>query len=198
MSYANDVTLTPEQRQSIEQSIIDIFNEIEEVKPDEHTLDSSDNVLKLIQKLFEKRGFVSADRHFAYSNLTKILKDCCRVEDDLKTFKELGYRSPKLFMQEMEQGEHLALTYDDILKRKEEVERDFQGFVGSLKSQTKIEDVSEERLHSIKEQLETLAQASESYAFIEETRGFFCKEVLTAYRKHLIEYYEGCFFKIPE
>lgn len=192
---AHSITNTQYDIEAIERNILSILDEMDDIEPNAQTLDSSDNVVEIVRILAKDRDTLSLNRKHAHANLIKIARDCAYMEKKLKVFGLVAVRTPKRFMREMLEGKHLGLSFEDILEKKQEADQALLDFAEESKTQVKIKDLDDEKLSSFKAELEALSENVENYAFVEDTSGFFCYEVLAAYKKHLFDTYDNCFFE---
>lgn len=179
---------------AIEQLFTEMFSEAETLVA-QNPLSSSECLGQHIDHLDAKREKINASQRFALQGLQNILKDCAILEAKLKEFGLIGSRSPKQFLQQIDSSNHPELTLPMLQAKKVSAKEQLQAVIDNAQHSEAIKDKTDAELIAFTNNLKTLIERNENYAFIDETNGFFCREVLIAYRQHLEESYEDVLFK---
>ncbi|MGP9666544.1 hypothetical protein [Psychrobacter sp. AOP31-A1-22] len=180
--------------EAVEQLFTDIFNDGEALAA-QNPLSSSEVLGQHIDHLDTKQPKINASQRFALQGMQSILKECAVLEAKLKEFGLIGSRSPKQFLQNINPITNPELTLPILIEKREDVESQLQSVIDNAEHNEEVKDKSDAELIAFTNNLKYLIEKRENYAFIEETKGFFCREVLLAYRKHLEESYEDVLFR---
>lgn len=180
--------------EAVEQLFTEIFNDAEQLA-EQNPLSSSELLGQYIDNLDAKRPKVNASQRFALQGMQSILKDCAVLESKLKEFGLIGSRSPKQFLQQIDPIINPELTLPMLMVKKDAVKDQLHAVINNAEHNEQVKDKTDAELIAFTNNLKDLIEKSENYAFIDKTQGFFCREVLLAYRQHLEESYDDVLFK---
>jgi len=182
---------------AVEKLFADIFTEAATIYLN-NPLASSEALGQFIDNLDAKRTKVNGSQRFALQGLHRILKDCAVLEAKLREFGLIGSRSPKQFLQQINATINPELTLPMLMVKKQVVKESLQAVIENAEHREQVKNKTDAELTAFTNKLKKLIENNENYMFIDETNGFFCREVLIAYRKHLEASYDDVLFKGEE
>ena len=146
---------------------------------------SSSRLKSMVEILASRNMEYSPARFSTFRKMLNTLEKCISLEYQLGKLDPENNYSPRIFLDLIESGLNSNLEYSSLLEEKIEADNSLPLFLSASSRDENSRPESKEDAYELKAEKQRLEGNIENYHYFEETEGFFCDEVLSAYENYL-------------